>query len=504
MSLIIYNISSSSVRVNFNYLESERIFGYDVVADYSIDVSDVQFDEGSGVLLEGREALKAAVQKQNLVARIGTDEFINGRITSLSFESSAMVGGVSAKFTIEESKKLDSYANNVFAQNIPSPHFLSSFVESYDFSRSEDSYSYTRNVSIQYKQQAGNQFLNHAREFLNYFYNSNRPNYGYNTDGISEDARIDDKFKPLITETYDLINLSVAMTENFESSKIFGNYSKRQTYSYGVSEEGFADKRYSIEIKALREPLEKVAEDACRDVLDALVASNNGQFGKPVTIEKGIAKDGGSITLSIGFTNDPKRQTQTVVYTASKTKRGAYFDYSISANFSSEGKTVKEKYDGAKQFWSDFQPRYEEILNWLFDCGLIYEKSRSTNFEKQDYKVSESLEFTNDPSYAGGLPDGIIKRRISRNTKPQHLRTSKFVDLKDLREKLLVSDLNTIGEGDLTVEVVPFRSRGLFFGQEYLEGLNLIESGQYTASDQVNIDSANGTTSRVISYVFTS
>jgi hypothetical protein len=131
MSLLIHHIISSAIKINYSYLETEFLFGYDVVADYTVRFADLHFTDQEGVLWVGQEALKQAYLQQNLVARIGTDEFLNGRITSLSFESSALVGQGEAKITIEESRVLDDYSENPFAGNLPTPQWLSSFQENY-------------------------------------------------------------------------------------------------------------------------------------------------------------------------------------------------------------------------------------------------------------------------------------------------------------------------------------------------------------------------------------
>lgn len=503
MPLIINTIKSSSIKIEYSYLDTEKIFGYEVTADYTVDVSDVSFDQDS-VLLNGYDALKEAYLQKNLVARIGTDEFINGRIISLSLPETSAAGGIECRLSIQESKSIDS--DNQWADKIASPQWLSSFTENYNFSRSEDSYSYTRNVSIQYKQDAGNQFLNNARLFLRNFYLQNRPNLGFQTDGISEDGRTDAGFKPLITETYDLVNLSVSLVENFESSYIIDNYSKKNSYSLAIGNDGFLEKKYSIELKALKEPLEKIVNDACKDVIDEIASENFAQFKNPISIEKTIGHETGVISIGVSFTTDPRKQGSSTIYTATKTKRGAYLDYSLNATFAAEGKTRKERFEATKTLWADFQGTQKEKIGNLFSVSesSIYEKARSVELEPEDGKISENSEFSDDPAYNdSSLPDGIIKLNFSRNTKEQNFRSFKFLDLKDLREKLIGSDKKTIGEGSLTVNLIPIRSRGIFFGQNYLESQNYLDSTQYKTSDQISLDSANGTTSRVISYVFT-
>ena len=505
MSLIINTVKSSSIKIEYSYLDTEKVFGYEVTADYTVDVSDVSFEQGT-VLFSGYDALKEAYLQKNLVARIGSDEFINGRIISLSLPETSAAGGIECKISIQESKALNSYGSNEWAQKLASPQWISSFSENCNFARSEDSYSYTRNVSIQYKQDAGSQFLNNARLFVRNFYLQNRPQLGFQTDGISEDGRTDAGFKPLITETYDLVNLSVSLVENFESSYIVDNYSKKSSYSLAIGNDGFLEKKYSIDLKALKEPLEIIVNDACKEVIDEITSENFAQFKNPISIEKTIGHETGAISIGMTFTTDPRKQGSSTTYTATKTKRGAYLDYSLSASFTAEGKTRKDRFQAAKNLWSDFQEVQKDKIESLFSVSAssIYEKSRSVEMEPEDGKISENSEFSDDPSYNdSSLPDGVIKLSFARNTKEQNFRSFKFLDLKDLREKLIGSDKKTIGEGSLTVNLIPIRSRGIFFGQDYLASQNYLTSAQYKTSDQISLDSANGTTNRVISYVFT-
>lgn len=502
MSLIINTVTSASTQISYNYLDTSKLFGYEVVSDYTVDFSDISFTDGDGVLWEGINALKEAYLRKNLVARIGTDEFINGRVTNLSFGSSAMVGANEAKITIEESKRLSSYSNNVFAQNIASPQWLSSFVETYSFARSEDTYSYTRNISIQYKQDAGDQFLNNARFFLKNFYFSNRPNFGYQIDGISENARVDSGFKPLITESYDLIGLSVSLTENFESSKVVGNYSKKQTYTQSVLESGYIEKKYVVEIKALKEPLESVANSACAALVDSLIASNSN-LGKPVAIEKGINKDGGIISLSIDFMNDPSRnQTQTLTYSCSKTLRGYFYDYSLDMDFAADGKTEIEKFNNAKLYWSSSNGGLTSKILFLFpSAGTLYDLSASVSFDMYNGKIKQTTVYTDDIAYnSAALPAGILKKKTTTVKKGATERINIIADISDKTEKASIGSGSSLAEGSTTVEVVAKKSKGIFFGSDYLNGLSL-SGGNYVTSDATSLDTSAGSSSRVISYV---
>ena len=220
MALIINNIIDSSSQINYNYVDTDELFGYEIVANYVIDISDTAFEVGDTVLIQGREAVQEAYRRQNIAARIGGDEFLNGTITNLSFDESTLVGSETANITIQESRRLDDYSSSTFTKYIPNPHLVENFQENYNFRRSSDNYSYDRTINLKYKQSAGDTYLQDARLFLTNFYFANRPSFGYQQDGISENAKFDKDYRGLITESYNLLDLSVSMAENFDSSFI--------------------------------------------------------------------------------------------------------------------------------------------------------------------------------------------------------------------------------------------------------------------------------------------
>ena len=510
MSLIINKVSSSSVQINYSFLDSDIVFGYEVVANYKIDFSDITYTNEQNVLFEGIEALRQAYQRKNLVARIGGDAFINGRIISQNFEESSLVGNSSCDITIQESKRSDfisglDYKTQEFTNSIPSPQYVESFQETFNFSRSADTYSSSRNLSIKWKQDAGNQFLNNAKLFIKEFYFKNRPNFGYQVDGISENGRFDKNFRPLITETIDLLNLTVSLQENLETSFIENDYSKRQTYSIEVGADGYTQKRYSVEIKALKEPLETQAETACKSII-ANIISENSSLGNPIEISKVLNKDGGVITLNISFSDNPfLNQSDTITYSVAKNKRGAFFDYELSVEIYSDGKNRTEKTQKTKTYWTQKRTEYPTIILTLFpEAGTIYELSRSTTFESTNGKIIDSVFYTDDDSY-GNVGSGLLKLKFTNTIDDQVDRSSVFVDVVDKKQKIQVTEnnLKTKGSGTYTMEAVAFKSSGLWFCYDNLKSRTFSISGKtiYITSDTISIDS-RGATSRVISYDF--
>ena len=335
------------LRFPYNYLGTDELFGYDVRGTYEIDISDINLQQNDTVLLSGRDAIKEAYGRPNITARIGADDYINGRIGTLSFGEGSLVGAETVSITIEESRRLDDYAASQFAKYIPNPNAISNFSESYNFSRDGNTYSSTRKISLTYKQMAGGQFLNDAKTFLTNYYFANRPALGYQEDGISEDAKIDEDFRGLISETYDLIGLTVSLDEKVSSSFVDSSkgVSRQETQELKVDEKGFLTKNLDIQLRSLRVDSENTLTSAIASIIDEKKAEEEAKFGTPFSISKAIKKDGNSASLTISFSTDPKKSQDTLIsYSGAEDKEGKFTTYALSITFSSKGKNNKEKF----------------------------------------------------------------------------------------------------------------------------------------------------------------
>lgn len=473
MSLIINKVISCSTQINYNYFESDLLFGYDIVGTYQINFADVTFTNDDGVLYAGIEALRQAYLRPNLTARIGSDEFTNGRITSQSFEQSFLVGDSICTVSIEGSERLNDYSSNEFAQHIPSPQLISSFQEKFNFTRSGDNYTSTRNTSITYKQDAGDQFLTNAKSFLVNTYFNNRPNLGYQVDGISENGRFDGGFRPLINETIDLLNLTVSLQETLQASFIDNDHSRRQTYSIDVGEDGYTTKKYTVEVRALKEPLEQVALDACKDILTEIAAANLAEFNKPIEIAKGINRDGGVITLNITFSNDPKLNSdQTTSYTVTKSRSNSeFYDYSITMDITASGKNIEDKKANVRSAWSSIVSTYPVKIASLFaEATGLFEKSRDYNFSSKEPKISDTAVYTKDDSY--NTAGDILKDETIITTNFALIRQRVFVSPSTRGEVVeIVPNLASVGSLTTTRNIVAKMSLGMRGLIDYLDAL---------------------------------
>jgi hypothetical protein len=513
MALLVNNIVSSNIQVNYSYLDTDELFGYIVTANYKINISDIQFEIGNGIFLSGRSAIRAAYERRNITARIGGDEFVNGLITALSFEGGSLVGSEVASVTIEERKRLNDYSSKTFAKYIPSPQFIDSFEETYNFSRQDANYSYTRSISIKYAQDAGDQFLDNARAFLISYYHANRPNLGYYEDGISENARFDEKFYGKLTENIDLIQLSVSLEESFDSSyiDIAKKVSKNISEKVSLNSSGYLNKDITIELTSLNYNAQSTLESAISDIIDEVIAQQNPQFIKPHSIQKGITADSNKASITLSFSTDPTlADDNTILYNCSEEKEGAYLKYTLSSTYSSTGKNVADRNTKTYQLWQSSGNPASKVLALFTPPSQIYELSRNFSVDRARSEITDNVTFTTNDAYDNSaLPENIIKYDITVNKTNRIKRNEKIFDVLSLEEKIAVSEEYTLGEATVTAVAVATQSANRNAGRDFLSGktseMNSAVDGSqvYGMKDQYTIDLSNGTTTRVISYVYT-
>lgn len=509
-SIIANNIISSSSSISYNYRETEEVFGYTVSAQYSLNMSDVAFENGDGVLITGREAIRAAYAKPEIVARIGGDEFLKAKIQSISFSAGSLVGSEVVDLSISESKRLNDYSSTNFCKYIPNPHLIDSFEENYDFNRSEDSYSYSRNINLSYNESAGDRFLEDARVFLTQYYFANRPSLGLQVDGISEDAKFNKNYRGLLTENYDLIGLSVSLSENFNSSFIddTNHISRKETQSTAVDQKGYLSKTFSFELTSLRLDSQNILQAALKTIINEVVAANTS-LGDPVSIQKGIKRDGNSASLNISFSTNPtQRQGDLVTYSVEESKVGQFREYALSVNYKSKAKTDREKFNKAKDLWiSEKANNITKVQSLFAGLPTIYEKNRSSSFQKTEGVVTESIVFTTDDSY-DYQSDGLLKFKITLNNTKKVKRNEVVFDLADLNDKVVINDLQSVGSARVTATATIDPKRDLYGGKDKLlartSDMQAFVTGSkvFTTSDIINLDLGQGTSTRTINYLY--
>lgn len=421
MSLFITKINDATTSVSYEYLESEHVFCYVVDATYTFSILNVEFTDGQDSLLEGIEALKTAYLRKNIAAKIGTDEFKNGLVTNVSLPKSDRVNRTSASITIQERirPENDGVLSELF-DNLPSPQDIEAFQEDLSFSRGDDSYSYGRNISIKYKQDTADQFVTNVKTFVRNIYLGSRPLYGFQTDGISENARFSLNLKSKISESYDEINKEFKFSENFDSNQIqtLGGlpFSTKTTYDISLNDDGYSTKSYSAEINALSEPLEVNVISGLKLFLQDILDNNTGTYGNPTDIEKLVKSDDGFASLSLSFTNDPRANSiNNIEYVAKKSNDGSFNKYDFDLNISSKGKNHVVAFNNALTFFSGNRNIAYSKIPILFSeitSGQMNEISRNVSFNPFQKSISENVSFSTNPDYVDN-GDGIFKRSVS-------------------------------------------------------------------------------------------
>lgn len=510
--LIANNVVSSSLQVTYDYLETSELFGYSVVGTYVINVSDIQIEQGDTVLFSGRDAIEKAYERQNITARIGADDYVNGRIQSFAFDAGSLVGSETVSIVLEESRPLDDYSSKTLGQYIPNPNILESFSENYNFSRNGDTYSSTRNVSMSLKQKGAENFLDNAKTFLTNYYFAVRPEFGYQEDGISEKAQISKRFRGAITETYDLLGLTVSLEEKIESSFVdqSKSVSRKETQSIEINEAGFLTKTFNFELGSLRRDSQNVIETAMSEIIDETKTAQQDEFGSPFSISKSITKDGNSGTLAISFSTDPKKSSDNIIsYTGEESKQGKFKNYSLSISFNSSGKNNTEKFQNSRDIWVSEQENYKEKIRRLFHpTEEFFEKGRNTTFSRADGKVTETVNYTTDDSY-NTTDDGLLKLKKTISKTQQINRIEKFLDLTHLQDQVIVKDsLKTLGEATVTAQATVSQSMGVYEAKNILESKTsefddlVDENTIHMTADSISLNLGEGTASRNIKYIY--
>jgi hypothetical protein len=418
MPLFVTKINSESTDVNFTYLNGESIWGYVISSSYEFDISDTTYTDGDDILYEGKDALDRVYLNQNIVGKIGSNEIINGLVTSISYPETPSVGRTTASISIQERKRVDSHgALESVINNIPSPQDVESFSETFSFERSENSYSRTRNVSLKYKQDAGHFFLDKAKIFVQNMFFESRPSFGYQNDGISENARFNLNLKPIFTEEIDLLNKEISFSETVNTNRInLQNLSSESVkINQSTDENGYKSKTYTATLKALQEPLESNINNIIKTFVDEVYQENSAEFKYPVSISKTLNSDGGTAEVSVSFNSNPSLNSITnALYTVSKTREGEWDEYSFSMTIKSKGISNFSAFINAKNYWIQNKDiGLTKVLSLFPEAASfsLYEKSIKVSFDEFNRTVQHDVVYTTNPDYQSN--GNILKQAIT-------------------------------------------------------------------------------------------
>lgn len=506
MALFITKVIEASSSVEYIYLDSEHVWGKKLVGNYTFSILDTTYEDGSDVLLEGIDALQLAYARPNIAAKIAFDHYRNGNVTSISLPSSARVGSTTASITIEELIRVndDNILSELF-QNIASPQDVESFSESFSFNRGENSYNYNRSLSLKYKQDTASEFLNKSYLFAKNIFLGNRPNFGFLTDGISETARLDAGLKPLVSESYDVINKEFSFSESLDLSRVIESdglkFSRNQTFSKNLDEQGYTEKRYRVEISALQDPLELVLNSGISASLTDLLSENTGEYGIPVSIEKALNSDGGRGSLNVTFSNDPRKNQQSnIVYSVTENQsQDAFSSYSFDMQVKTRGFNRRLAFENSKDYIKDNPTIGVDKVTSLFpevNPSDLNEVSRSISYQPFERSASQNIQYTTNPAYLDNS-DGILKRTVSISDTNQ-INRHEIAPIYGFRE-IGIENITgkTIGTRQVDVELISLNTdienEAFLIASGYLPEYNYyyMDSKSSNSNPQENITSAS-------------
>ena len=461
--LYVTKITQASSSVSFVYLNSEHVWGKKISSNYTFSILDTRYEEDSDTLLTGIDALQKAYANRNISAKIGFDFFRNGRVTSLSFPESDRARSTTASISIEETVKVedDDVLSDLF-HNIPSPQDVENFSESLSFDRGEGSYGYNRSLSFKYAQDTSSTFLEKSKLFIKNIFLGNRPSLGYLVDGISENGKLNDGLRPLVSEEYDEINKQMSFTETLSTANIIDSngykFSRSETLNKAVTQEGYTERRYQVDISALEDPLETTLNSGIAISLDEIISANIGEFGYPTMIERSVNSDGGLGNFSVSFSSDPrKNQLTTISYNVNRSRgSNSFSNYSFSLDVSSKGPNRISSFNSSKDFLINNPNIGVDKVSSLFpevSTSDLNEISRTNSFDPFNRSASVGIEYTTDPEYKDNS-DGILKRSVRVSEKKQVNRQT-ILPIYGFRELAIENaEAQQIGSKSVSVDLV--------------------------------------------------
>ena len=248
---------------------------------------------------------------------------------------------------------------------------------------------------------------------------------------------------------------------------------------------------------------------AIAEIVDEIKSNTEEEFGVPFSITKGITKDGMTASLSLTFSTDPaKSQENSISYSGAQSKAGKFIEYSLSMLYKSMGKNNYAAFNECKTSWRIDQPLNRTRVTRLFHPQTnFYEKNRTTNFIQSEGKINETIVYTTDPAYEHN-DDGLLKLKKTLSKTHQINRIQKFLDLSNLAEQVIVSDLKTVGAASISAEATVSQTMGIFKAKELLEEKTeefnefVDEDVIHITSDVLSINLGDGNATRAISYIF--
>jgi len=414
-------------RVN-NFFDSDFRFGTNT--SYSIEgyLLDLGNTIGVSGVLEASEMFRTGLQDYQDI-NINGEGFGKGRVSNFSVQESNFVQYTTYTLDVEgfDTGNLynlsGDYYNglNQLTGQLSASYLLEDFSEDFDFSRGDDSYSYTHSVNIKYG--SGDNILisplDRARALATYVMTESNPSFGFidsQTSGLYTG-----NYKEYYTENLDQINNTYSVTKNFNSFNPSGDYGITLKHSYNRDSKGVTNVTEDAGIRVHTEPKRTALTSAielelldsynrCLDVFSAY-SSSTPIFSSPRSVNKSINNFNGEGGYSVVYTNDPAfNNTYTWVYTHQVDKDGSFFRVSENGDIQGLGSSSQDKYAAAIAGYDIVKAGINSRVNAFFGGGTLYLILQSESKNEFNGVVGYSREFTDDPSHNEG---GLKKLEIS-------------------------------------------------------------------------------------------
>lgn len=338
-------------------------------------------------------------------------------------------------------------------------HFLDDFSEDFSFERSENSITYTHQVSLKFSEAveiASSPRLTGpialAKEFAGKLFqtkSAGRPDFAFTDSQLQSIYQtFDDDHHRTISEDYDNINNTCSFTENFtayENIDGSNNYSTKATQSFEYGGDGIITVREKGEILGLLTDNYAAAENALDSVIATATGNINNVFnhyknltksdqecdipdlvsnaadtgprlishGKTINIYEGI------ISYDIQATNDPAKGSEANhSYTTSVRLNGDYFIASEEGNIEGVAEPLGpviagseldyQKFDQARSKFNTEDSLIDTRVKALITNPSPSYISNSETNSKLKGAISYSRSFSNEPRYKDN--DGILKQ----------------------------------------------------------------------------------------------
>ena len=477
------NLSNARV-LGFNrankFFDSDFRFGADTsysVEGYLLDLSN---DVGVSGVLQASEFFRTGLQDYQDIT-INGENFGKGRVTDFNVNESNFVKYTTYSLSIAgfESGNLHNLEGeyydglNTLTGFIQASHLLEDFSENFSFDRSDDSYSYSHDISIKYA--SGDNIkispIDRAKLLATYVLTGSNPSFGFIDSQVS--GLYTGNYKEYFDESYDAINNTVNISKKFNSLNMSGDYSISLKHIFDRQDDGISNVTENAELKTHQIPKKtalntsfdtEIAKsfDRCSEVYGFYLGDGN-LISQPVSLSQSRNNFEGVGDYSVVYTNDPAfNDSYTWSYTHQIDKNGTFFTVTEAGDIQGLGSKSQVKYTNALSAYATIKPNirsridtfYQESLGKSPDLNLILQSENKNQFNGQ---VNYSSEYSDEPSRG---VDGLRKLEISVEDSPPVDLFNSF-EILGYKEMVQSVGTTTLGQRSVNFNMQGFRETNL-------------------------------------------